>query len=309
MADLSPMRWWGWGDPHHHAELPASRARGAARGARRARSHGRAGGAGGRGDGGARAEDAGTRAAARCGRRGMGAPGQALTGHARGRQGLPRPGATPRRSAGERARRGRVPGKRRRGAGGPRRMRRGGCRGDPVRRRHQRRRRGRAPAGGDGRRDLPRPRPDRPRAPGRHPLADRRARRRPARARGRARARAGGPHAGPLPAVVGVRHAGRMGRHPLGRPGLDRVRQHRQAGRRAALRLAVGRDRPARPARDGGRTRGCGSCWSDPRACSESSPRPRCGCARCRTRPTTRAGCSGGSSRAPRRSGPWSRDT
>ncbi len=22
MADLSPMRWWGWGDPHHHADLP-----------------------------------------------------------------------------------------------------------------------------------------------------------------------------------------------------------------------------------------------------------------------------------------------
>ena len=123
--------------------------------------------------------------------------------------------------------------------------------------------------GGHGGRGLARPRADRPRRRGGHALADRRAGSGPARARRRARARPPRAHAGPLPAVLGVRDARRLGRHPLGRPGLDRVRQHRQAGRRAALRRTGGRDRPRRraghrrrpgPAPAAGRLRGRAGC-------------------------------------------------
>ena len=118
----------------------------------------------------------------------------------------------------------------------------------PVRRRHQRRGRRRAAAGV---RWTPRSRStsrriDHARA-GRHAFADRRARSRPARARRRARARGDtGLTLGHFPAVVGVRDARRMGRHPFGRPGIDRIRQHRQARRRAALRRPVRRDRSLR---------------------------------------------------------------
>ena len=92
----------------------------------------------------------------------------------------------------ERAGRGRVPGERRRGAGGARRVRRGGRRGGPVRRRHQRRGRGRAAARRpmEAAISLDLGRIDHARA-GRQALADRRAGRRPARARGRERARGG----------------------------------------------------------------------------------------------------------------------
>ena len=61
------------------------------------------------------------------------------------------------------------------------------------------------------------------------------------------------PHARPLPAVVGVRDARRLGRDALGRTGLDRLRQHREAGLRAAVRRARRRDRPAAAAGDRGR--------------------------------------------------------
>ena len=185
-----PMRWWGWGDPHHRAELPP-----AALAALRAEL-----GAPDRTVAPVALEDVAlaepaleTRALGRLRDavgRGMGAPGQAVTRHARGRQGLSRPGADARRSARERARRGRVPGERR--------ARCGRC--------STRARRSASPwsrsvaarawwaaSSRCGGRWAPRSRStsariDHARA-GRHALADRRAGSRPARARRRARAR------------------------------------------------------------------------------------------------------------------------
>ena len=130
----------------------------------------------------------------------------------------------------------------------------------------------------------------------------------PARARrSSARSARDGLTLGPLPAVVRVRDARRLGRDPLGRPGLDRLRQHREAGRRAALRGAGGRDRAPRPARDRGRAGAApaagrlgGRAGSDHRGHAA-------GAAAARRSATTRAGCSGASRRAPRRSGRWSR--
>ena len=55
--------------------------------------------------------------------------------------------------------------------------------------------------------------------------------------------RAQGVTLGPLPAVVRVLHGGRLGRHPLGRPGVDRLRAHRRARARRALRDAGRRAR------------------------------------------------------------------
>ena len=113
-----------------------------------------------------------------------------------------------------------------------------------VRRRHQRRRRRRAAsrACAAASRSTCAARRDRR---GRPPLADRRAGRRPdgpeaepARSAPRADAR-------PLPAVVRVRDRRRLGRHALGRPGVDRLRAHRRARRRRARRHPSGRPRDA----------------------------------------------------------------
>ena len=66
---------------------------------------------------------------------------------------------------------------------------------------------------------------------------------RPARPARRDAARRTRAHARPLPAVVRVRDDRRLRRHALGRPGLDRLRAHRRAGARPALRRAGRRDR------------------------------------------------------------------
>ena len=78
-----------------------------------------------------------------------------------------------------------------------------------------------------------------------------------------------GPDARPLPAVVRVLDRRRLGGHPLGRPGLDRLRAHRRAGGGRALRDA----RPASSrTRDvpghRRRARRCASCSWARRACS-----------------------------------------
>ena len=123
----------------------------------------------------------------------------------------------------------------------------------PVRRRHQRRGRRGAAARRPRGRDQPRPGPHRARRRRRQALADRRAGRGPARARGRSGARRARPDARPLPAVVGVRDGRRLGRDALRRPGLDRLRRDRQARVRPALRRAGRRHRAAGDAGDRGR--------------------------------------------------------
>ena len=112
--------------------------------------------------------------------------------------------------------------------------------GDPVRRRHQRGGRGGGAARRPRGRDLARP--DRgwtalldvdPRLAHRHAWS--RACSGPSWS---AALGAAGPDARPLPAVVRVLDRRRLGGHPLGRPGLDRLRAHRRAGRGGALRDA-----------------------------------------------------------------------
>ena len=58
-------------------------------------------------------------------------------------------------------------------------------------------------------------------------------------------ARRARPDARPLPAVVRARDRRRLGRDPLGRPGVDRLRPHRRARRGAARRDAEWGDRDA----------------------------------------------------------------
>ena len=71
-----------------------------------------------------------------------------------------------------------------------------------------------------------------------------------------------------FPAVVRVRDGRRLGRDPLRRPGLDRLREHREARLRPALRRTRAArstcPRSRRPPPDPGSA----SSWSAPRACS-----------------------------------------
>ena len=158
-------------------------------------------------------------------------------------------------------------GRRRRGETRSGALRDGGRCGRPLRRWHQRGRRGRAAARRPRAPDQPRPgAPARRR--GRPPLAHRPPRRRPARARGRSRAGQARARPRPLPAVLRVRHDRRLRRHPLGRAGLERLRPLRLAGQLGA----PDRARPATWRRWRRRTpppaRRCASSWSAPRASS-----------------------------------------
>ena len=96
-------------------------------------------------------------------------------------------------------------------------------------------------------------------------VAHRARRRRPARPGAGAAAARAGRDARPLPAVVRVLDARRLGGHALGRPGVDRLRADRRAGARGCAACAGGRARHAggaghrgraEPARAGGGLRG-----------------------------------------------------
>ena len=294
------MKWWGWGDPHHHAELPPAGARGAARGARRAGPHvprrcrsrtcalaeprsARRARSGGCGDAVGEEwvrQDRLTRVTHAAGK---------------GYPDLVRMRAGARR---ERARtRSCIPASAGRGAGGARRVRRGGRRRRPVRRRHERRRRRRAAARRPmtavicldlGRIDHARD--------GRHALADRRARRRPARARGRARARAARASRSATSRSRGStrRVGGWVATRSAGQASTG-YGSDRQARRRAALRRAGGRDRRCAPMP--ATAAGPGPAPAAGRLGGRAGRDHRghaAGAARCPTRPTTRAGCSSG---------------
>ena len=219
------LKHWGWG---YEDQAPtATQMREAAEGIRARFGFGgeveEAGAAGGGGAAGAAAEA----------RRRVWGPvlGRALrAGLARAGQGLPRRRPRLPRAVREPAGPGRLPPRRvgdRDGAelGGGR-----GRGGDPVRRWHQRRRRGRAAARRAAGRDDG-PAPARSRARGRPDLAggaDPGRRHRAAARRAAARARA---HPAPLPAVLRVRDPGRLDRHPRRRPLRHPRDPHRRPGR------------------------------------------------------------------------------
>ena len=265
------MRWWGWGEDGHavaaaaaaetllreelgadpEARRPHVAARaGVAAGRRAARSRPRAPGGGG-----------GRRARAR--RR-----ARTAIGHAVGRSypDLVRIRSGDASSAPDAVV---LPGVRRAGGGGARRLRRAQGGGGAVRRRHERGGRRRAGAGRHGR------------APSRSTCAGWPATVEVDRTSLTARLDAGlfgpeaerrlgerGRDARALPAVVRVLHRGRLGGHPLGRPGIHRLRAHRRAGGGRALRDPGRRARNARRARHRPPGRACASCWWAPRACS-----------------------------------------
>ena len=99
-----------------------------------------------------------------------------------------------------------------------------------------------------------------------------------------------GLHPGALSPELGVLLAGRLDRHPLGRPAVHRLRQDRGHGGEPdrghappgcwSTRAGAGRRH---------RAHACASCWWAPRASWGSSPRPPCGCAACRRSATTAA--------------------
>ena len=133
------------------------------------------------------------------------------------------------RKARRRARRGRHAAFGRAGAG-----RAGGLggewrRGRPVRRRHQRRGRGRSDPGAARRRDRARPPGPAALRGGPH-VADRPARAGTSWPGGGGRPGRRGPDARPLSAVLRIRDRGRVRRHALGRSGVGRIRALRRAG-------------------------------------------------------------------------------
>ena len=137
----------------------------------------------------------------------------------------------------------------------------------------------------------PRHPPDGRRARARHPLPDRDRAGRDAGAGARRAARRPRVHARALPAVLRVRLARGLCRHPLGRAGVHRLRGDRQDGARAATGGPRRRDRAGARAGDRRRPRPAPARWSAPRAPSGCSPRSRCGCAR-RPAPASTRGCS-----------------
>ena len=268
------MRWWGWGEDGHAVALPAG-------GARRccARSSGRTAERGGRRWRSRRCalpDAAPARRAARAPGSAVGAEQRARrprgAGRARARHELPGPGAHAlRRRARARPTPWCCPASAEQVAGVLRGLRRGRRGGGAVRRRHER----------GGRRGAAARRLRRRRSRSTSARMDRDCSRSTATSL-TARLDAGlfGPEAraprwraqgltlGHFPQSFEYSTVGRLGGHPLGRPGLDRLRAHRRARGGRALRdarpasSARGTCRPPRPGRR------CASWSWAPRACS-----------------------------------------